>query len=167
MRAAKETVPRLCAHLASSEPGVTPFALCDTLDFYDGSVIASVRCTACGSLALLRVVDFSNAACLFAVRAVSAPALAQYARDAASREDGEGVGAESERFHERLDRLFSTAGAPERLIACGSAHDLDLIAAMPWPADGGRVDSRWDESFPGPDDDAWFARLGLDKWASR
>ena len=155
----------LCAHLRALAPGPAPFRLAneEILDWYDGPVVAVVRCERCEACGWLELIDWHPRRTLrvFALAAIRDADVTLYFRDRARGS------CDISRSRAELDALAASAGPFERILALQTWPELRVFAA--------------DEGGPGLTapgvasldrlgllmDGRWFARLGRAKDAPR
>jgi hypothetical protein len=130
----------------------------DIFEWYDGPIIAAVRCPKCDSCAILELVDREprHPIRIFAMRPVSRDAVDLYLRN---KERGS---CDPSRYESELHALLCAAGAPAHLVA----YDVDAgapVASRPFPAGEALSSAPWQTRIPAPDDLRWFTLVGVPK----
>ena len=146
----------VCDDLASS------FAIRpdDVIEWYDGPVIAAVRCPRCDSCAILELVDWEppHRVRIYAMRPVSRDALDLYFRDLVRGS------CDPSRRESELHALLCAAGAPARIVAYDGAGRAP-IASQPFPVGVSLPSTPWRERIPEASDHRWFDFAGVPKRA--
>jgi hypothetical protein len=154
----------LCAHLAALAPGdvLRAPAPDEILEWYDGAVDAVVRCAECGACGWLSLLDWNRARPprIYALAPLRAEDVALYVRNRARGS------CDAARLRAELDALVASAGPFERLVAL-DPDSHRVLAAEPLAVSFTMPAGPFWERMPAPDDDRWFARLGLAKGAAR
>lgn len=148
----------LCEHLASDALPRVEMAPADVLDWYDGPVVAVVRCSRCRALALFVMLDWSlgHDLRIFAAAALEAEALEIFRRDA------QRGSCDVTRPDREVHALLSAAGPAERLVAVDVASGA-VRASAASPRESGLPGGPWQERLPPEGDDEWFRHVGLPK----
>jgi hypothetical protein len=145
---------QICEHLSAS------FAIRpeEILEWYDGPIVAAVRCGRCESCGLLECLDWdvSTKLRIYALRPLPRAALDLYLRN---REKGT---CDPARPGAELYALLCAAGAPARLLAYDVANQVQ-VANRPFPPDEQVSAAPWRERIPARDDTRWFRLAGVPK----
>jgi hypothetical protein len=149
----------LCAHLAALAPGPAPFSSPsgEILDWYDGPIVAVVRCRACGACGWLELVDWDprRPVRVFALAALRVADVALYFR---ARAHGS---CDVARSRAELEALAASAGPFERVVALEQWPELRIVAVSEPAAGLAAPGGASIERLPALEDGRWFARLGL------
>ncbi len=151
----------LCRQLASPRlVSVLPTPE-DCLEWYDGPVIAVVRCPSCDSAALVVMLDWSRrtGVRIFAMAALDPAAFALFQRNC------ERGSCDASRLASEWHALWATAGAAERLLAVDVATG-EVLVNVPHPGVSGLPTEPWTERLPPEHDTRWFELVKLAKAAT-
>ena len=152
----------LCAHFAGLATGDAPPEIAHAFLFQDGPIDAIARCRACGSHALLRLLDWAPPS--FALRVYSLAGLR--AEDAALYlRNLERGSCQVSRASAELDALIAAAGPSTRVLALDIARER-IVASGARAAGAGGEPGAWPARLPRESDARWFAALGLAKLAA-
>ena len=151
----------LCEHLRSLELSALRIDSADVLEWYDGPVVAVVRCPHCASAGLIAMLDWSasHTVRVFGLAAFEPEVLAVFLRN--TRRGS----CDASRLERETDALLSSAGPAERLVAL-DVRTNEVRAVAPYPYQGGLPTERWDERHLPAEDDRWFQLAGLSKSAA-
>jgi hypothetical protein len=148
----------LCEHFAA--PGFASLAVRpdDMLEWYDGPVDAVVRCEACGSAAIVAMLDWSPSCDVrvYGLAALDPAAIALFMRDRARGS------CDVARLGNELHALVSAAGRAERVIAVDVRIDR-VLANVPCPGERGIPTGDLAARLPPVDDTRWFDLVGRPK----
>lgn len=151
----------LCEHLRSLELAALPVDSDDILEWYDGPVVAIVRCHLCAAAGLITMLDWnaSHVVRVFGLAAFQTEVLQVFVRNTNRGS------CDVSRFEREVHALLSSAGPAERLVVL-DVRTNEVRAVAPYPHKGGLPTGRWDEHLPREDEDEWFTLAGLSKSAA-
>jgi hypothetical protein len=152
----------LCEHLRSFELRALPIESSDVLEWFDGPVVAVVRCQRCARAGLVAMLDWnaSHGVRVFGLAAFELEVLAVFLRNTRNGS------CDVSRLGRERHALLSSAGPAERLVAIDVAAN-EVRAVAPYPREGGLPTEALEERLPPEDDDQWFELAGLSKSGGR
>ena len=150
----------LCEHLRSLELSTLPIDSADVLEWYDGPVVAVVRCQSCAAAGLIAMLDWSasHAVRVFGLAAFEPQVLAVFLRNT------QRGSCDASRLGREMYALLSSTGPAERLVAIDVGTN-EVRAVAPYPGEGGLPTERWEERLPPEGNDRWFELAGVRKSA--
>ena len=150
----------LCEHLRSLELRALPIDSADVLEWYDGPVVAVVRCHRCSGAGLVAMLGWnaSHAVRVFGLAAFERQVLAIFRRNT------DRGSCDASRLGREMDALLSSAGPAERLVAI-DVRTNEVRAVAPYPREGGLPTERLEERLPLEESAQWFELAGLTKSA--
>lgn len=150
----------LCEHLRSLALSALPIDSADILDWYDGPVVAVVRCPLCAAAGLIVMLDWnaSHAVRVFGLAAFEPQVLAVFRRNT------DRGSCDASRLDREMYALLSSAGPAERLVAIDVGKN-EVRGVAPYPHEGGLPTERWQERLPPEENQQWFEHTGLSKSA--
>jgi hypothetical protein len=148
----------LCEHLRSLELSALPIDPADILEWYDGPVVAVVRCSRCAAAGLIAMLDWnaSHAVRVFGLAAFEPEALAVFLRNT------QRGSCDASRLGRERYALLSSAGPAERLVAIDVQTNA-VRAVAPYPREGGLPTESLEERLPRGENAEWFELAGLRK----
>jgi hypothetical protein len=150
---------RLCAHLSGLAAGDTAPETVHAFLWQDGPIDAIARCRACGSHALLRLLDWAPPGFTLRVYALAALRAHDSALFLRNLERGS---CQVSRADAELSALIAAGGANERLVAIDLARDR-VAASAGLPSGESGEPAAFPARLPRGGDARWFAALGLEK----
>jgi hypothetical protein len=152
----------LCEHLRSLGLRSLPIESADVLEWFDGPVVAVVRCRDCTGAGLVAMLDWnaSHTVRVFGLAAFELQVLAVFLRNTRNGS------CDVSRLGRERYALLSSAGPAERLVAIDVAAN-EVRAVAPYPREGGLPTEPLEERLPRGDDEQWFKLAGLSKSGGR
>jgi hypothetical protein len=150
----------LCEHLRSLVLPTLPIDPADILEWYDGPVVAVVRCQRCAVAGLVAMLDWnaSHSVRVFGLAAFEPQVLAIFWRNT------DRGSCDASRLGREMHALLSSAGPAERLLAI-DVRTNEVRAVAPYPSERGLPTERLEERLPREESDQWFELAGLTKSA--
>ena len=150
----------LCEHLRAPDLAALRIEPPRILDWDDGPITAIASCSRCGALGLIELLDWSRTGAVrsYALSAIDAGAVATFERNVAKGS------CDLARVGREVEALLACAGRIERLVALDVRSGVVVATVAPLRAVAHPA-GPWSQRIPAPDDESWFAPLGLAKSA--